>query len=97
MSVSLQNASPALRRPKTANQIHHALAVPELLLLYFDAFSGQELVKLATVCRVWSEVALELLWSTFEVPLSAILRKLDFIPLEESSKDHAWLPMVSSL
>lgn len=54
---------------------HRALSVPELLLFYFEDLSGEELFAVALVSRDWARQALDTLWRTQEVPLSALLRQ----------------------
>lgn len=56
-----------------------SLATPELLLEYFSYLTGKELVVAASVCKTWSAVALDSLWRSKAVPLSALLEKLPWM------------------
>lgn len=49
-----------------------------MLALCFGYLSNKDLVNAALVCKEWS-IALDTLWRKREVPLSALLSRLDFI------------------
>ncbi|KAG9005599.1 hypothetical protein FRB94_001383 [Tulasnella sp. JGI-2019a] len=65
---------------------HHAIGVPELLLLYFSYLSPLELANAAQVCKTWSPFAINVLWAQHEVPLTAILRQLAWLYLSSESR-----------
>ena len=46
--------------------VHRVLAIPEIVELVFSFVDESEHVKNACVCKVWSEVALDLLWRRVE-------------------------------
>lgn len=70
------------------------MQVPELLYLYLQRLSKRELVSVARVCRKWSAVALDELWSAHEVPLSALLDKTLF--LEQHKDEKYWKKLSAS-
>ncbi|KAG8998486.1 hypothetical protein FRB93_013718 [Tulasnella sp. JGI-2019a] len=57
--------------------------IPELLMLIFSEMVPKDLVSAALVCRAWS-MASRMLWSTHEVPLSALLRMMGFLAAEKT-------------
>jgi hypothetical protein len=53
--------------------MHHALAIPELLLLIFemvrtDTRAARALVNLARTCHLFNTVAIPLLWAALDSP-----------------------------
>ncbi|KAG8998485.1 hypothetical protein FRB94_000600 [Tulasnella sp. JGI-2019a] len=59
------------------------IIIPELLMLIFDCLVPEDLASAALVCRAWS-MASKKLWSTHEVPLSALLAKTGFLATKEA-------------
>lgn len=88
-----------------------ALTTPELLLQYFGYLRGKDLVGAAMVCKQWSQHALDTLWRTRIVPLSALMGRLKWLELrhttpldgdpdlweEDDQPLLGWYPVSSSL
>lgn len=89
--TELQAGSSDLRTSRV--EVHRALTMPELLSLSFRYLSGNDVTTVARVCQHWSRIAVDLLWRTYEVPLSTILEELNFLLYEED--DEMWFPPVS--
>lgn len=51
--------------------------VPDILLQIFEYLTNGDLLTAASVCKIWSSFAVNMLWSARSVPLSALLLKLE--------------------
>ncbi|KAG8993380.1 hypothetical protein FRB93_001993 [Tulasnella sp. JGI-2019a] len=58
-----------------------ALHLPELLLLIFSHLKRGELLPALEVCKCWSVVGTNVLWSSHRVPFSAIMERLGTLAL----------------
>ncbi|KAG8857945.1 hypothetical protein FRB96_005436 [Tulasnella sp. 330] len=80
----------------TTGSPHPGVTVPELLLHYFKLLSDSELAVAAQVCTTWASIALDELWRAREVPLNALLTKLEELELLRdnggANKIPAWVP-----
>ncbi|KAG8885048.1 hypothetical protein FRB98_002048 [Tulasnella sp. 332] len=76
---------------------HLALIIPELLPHYFNCLSDHELTQAAQVCATWAHVAEDELWRTREVPLDALLLKLDELELLWDDSNKSMIPSWTQL
>ncbi|KAG8984074.1 hypothetical protein FRB94_007790 [Tulasnella sp. JGI-2019a] len=53
--------------------VHPMLELPELLLHTFNEFSVKDLMTVALTCKLWSDVATTIIWSSRTVPVSVLL------------------------
>lgn len=81
---------------QAATTTHQALSVPELLTLYLGYLPRTSLLVAARVCRTWSAIALQVLYSTHELSLRFLLRKLEHKVLVRE-KGFGWMPVRNSI
>ncbi|KAG8851393.1 hypothetical protein FRB96_009230 [Tulasnella sp. 330] len=69
---------------KEGNVRTTVLCLPELLLIVFKDLSRGELLPIITVCKDWSSVGIDVLWSFHRMPFTAVMRKLGTLPAYNS-------------
>ena len=69
-----------------SNTAHRILLSPEVLDMIFKNLDDKDLANAARVCRLWSPIALDVLWREIE-DLKVLLQLLAPMKKKETEKD----------